>query len=54
MMLTPEHWRERAAHARTIAQFMRDPEGQRLLLEIASLYDKLAERVRLALHDVPG
>ena len=54
MMLTPEHWHQRASHARTVAAFMHDPEGRRLMLVVASLYDKLALRAMVAAHAVPS
>jgi hypothetical protein len=53
MLLTVEHWRQRAAHARTQAQFMSDPEAAQLLREIADQYDKIADRVRLVANSPP-
>jgi hypothetical protein len=40
----PEHWRSRAEEARSIADQMKDPEVRRAMLEIAAMYDGLAER----------
>ena len=53
MLLTPAHWRERASHARTQATFIMDPEGRRLLLEVAKLYDRLEERAKLVGTELP-
>ena len=39
-----EHWRARAAEARSIAEGMKDPVAQRAMLNIASGYDHLADR----------
>ena len=38
-----EHWRDRAEEARGIAENMADPEANRMMLDIASGYDRLAE-----------
>ena len=51
MTLTAEHWRERAENARLTAQFLRDPEAHRLLLEIAEIYERIAVRVRLTANE---
>jgi hypothetical protein len=51
MMLTPQHWRERAENARKAARLMRDPEASQLLREIAAAYDKIADRVQLVTDD---
>jgi hypothetical protein len=40
----PEYWRERAKEARTHAHHLTDPASQRMMLELASDYDKLAKR----------
>jgi hypothetical protein len=39
-----EHWWGRAEEARTIAEFMNDPEARRIMFDIADGYDRLAER----------
>lgn len=39
-----EHWWSRAEEARTIAEFMSDPEARRIMFDIAEGYDRLAER----------
>lgn len=39
-----EHWRSRAEEARTMADRMKDLEVRRTMLEIATMYDGLAER----------
>jgi hypothetical protein len=41
-MLGSKHWLQRAENARSVAQWINDPEGKLLLLEIAERYDKLA------------
>jgi len=38
----PEHWRERAAGARAVAEKMADSEGRKAMIEIAEKYDRLA------------
>ena len=53
MLLTPDHWRERASHARTQAKFIIDREAQRLLLEVAELYHKLEARAKLVGNEIP-
>lgn len=40
---TPEHWRRRAQEARADAERQGDPETKQALLDIAVLYDRLAE-----------
>jgi hypothetical protein len=40
----PQHWRERAIEARANAARMNDPNGKRLMLEIAVSYDQLAKK----------
>jgi hypothetical protein len=39
-----EHWRDRAEEARVHADQMSNPEAQRMMLEVAAGYDKLAKR----------
>jgi hypothetical protein len=40
----PEHWRQRAAEARKVANDMTDAVGKQAMLEVAEKYDRLAER----------
>ena len=40
----PERWRKCAEEARTIADGMRDPESKRMMLDVATSYEKLADR----------
>jgi len=39
-----DHWRERAEEVRTVGEGLVDPECRRMMLEVASDYDKLAKR----------
>ena len=39
----PSHWRDRAEEARRIAEDMADKEAQRMMLNIAAGYDRLAQ-----------
>ena len=39
-----KHWRDRAEEARTNAELMNDPEAKRMMVGIATGYDKLAKR----------
>ena len=41
----PQHWARRAADARREADETTDTEQKKTLLEIAALYDQLAERL---------
>ena len=38
----PEHWHERAAEARALAEKISDPEGKKAMIEIAEKYDRVA------------
>jgi hypothetical protein len=38
----PQHWRRRAAEARTLADELTDPEAKRKMLKIAEDYEALA------------
>jgi hypothetical protein len=40
----PEHWRQRAEEARTIADQMNDPQSKEAMLKIAEDYERLGER----------
>ena len=40
----PEHWRERAAEARALAEKMTDATGKKAMSEIADSYDRIAAR----------
>lgn len=46
---TPEHWRERAEEARTVADGIIDPEAKRSMLEIAAHYEYIAKRAEAKL-----
>jgi hypothetical protein len=43
----PEHWRNRAEEARTLAGQMNNEASKQMMLRIAADYDKLAERATL-------
>jgi hypothetical protein len=43
----PEHWRNRAEQARTLANQMSDEVSKQTMLRIAADYDRLAERAAL-------
>jgi hypothetical protein len=40
----PKHWRDRAAHMRTLAAGEDDPNTAQLLTDLAADYEELAER----------
>ncbi len=40
----PEHWRQRAAEARQVAELITDPPSKEAMLRIAADYERLAER----------
>jgi ribosomal protein S17E len=42
----PEHWRNRAEEARSVAEQLSDPESKRTMLRIAGDYDRLAEHAQ--------
>lgn len=42
--LTPEYWRNRAEHVRTIADDMFDPQARETLRRIARDYEQLAKQ----------
>ena len=43
----PEHWRNRAEEARTLAEQMNDEMSKQTMLRIAADYERLAERAEL-------
>jgi len=43
----PEHWRERAEEARTLADQLSDPESKRTMLRIAKDYERMAEHAEV-------
>lgn len=42
----PKYWRERAIEARSISKLLDDPEAKRLLLEIGTSYERLADHLQ--------
>ncbi|HUK07080.1 MAG TPA: hypothetical protein VLX09_04355 [Stellaceae bacterium] len=42
-LFSAQHWRARAAEARSVAEQMKDARAKRIMLEIATSYDKLVE-----------
>jgi len=42
----PKYWRERAMEARSIAKLLNDAEAKRLLLEIGTSYERLADHLK--------
>ena len=52
----PKHWRNRAEEARIRAEQMRDSEPRRMMLEIATEYERLAKKAeqRLLLGAPPS
>jgi hypothetical protein len=45
--VAPEYWLLRAEEARVIAEQMRYPEARLSMLQIAEIYTRLAERLRV-------
>jgi hypothetical protein len=43
----PQHWRERAEEARTLADQLSDPESKRTILRIANGYERMAEHAEV-------
>ena len=50
---SPDHWRDRAEEARAIAGELRGAEPQRIMLEVAAGYDRLAELAERQLAVAP-
>ena len=44
----PSYWRHKGEEARTCAEGMQDPEACRVMLEIATVYNRMALRMRQA------
>jgi RNA-splicing ligase RtcB len=42
----PEHWRNRAEEARTVAETMNDPASREIMQRIAKDYLRMAERAQ--------
>jgi hypothetical protein len=49
----PNHWRERAEEARTLAELMNDETSKQMMLRMATDYEKLAERAQLRARGEP-
>jgi hypothetical protein len=49
-----EHWRDRAAEMRTLADEYADQEAARMMRRLADDYDKLAERANERAKDDPN
>jgi hypothetical protein len=43
----PDHWRERAAESRKIAEQLDEPLAKAAMLRIAQDYDRIAEQARV-------
>lgn len=50
---TPEHWRQRAAEARSMADGIHDSETKRAMLAIAENYERIAKRAEAREAGVP-
>ena len=47
----PKHWRERAEEARVHAEQLSHPEAQRMMFEVASGYERLAQKAEERLRN---
>jgi hypothetical protein len=47
MLDDPEHWRQRAEKARTLAEQLSNPAAKAAMLSIAEQYEQQAEAARL-------
>jgi hypothetical protein len=47
----PQHWRDRAAEARSLAEKMNDDISKEMMYRIAEDYERLAARAELRLLD---
>jgi hypothetical protein len=52
LMDNAKHWRDRAEEARTNAAQMNDPEAKRQMSEIATGYERLAQRAEKRLREI--
>jgi O-methyltransferase involved in polyketide biosynthesis len=51
----PQHWQDRAAEARNVAELLDDEPAKQLMLRIADAYDNLAKRAeKLPLSSAPS
>jgi hypothetical protein len=51
---TPEHWHQRAAEMRALAEMMENREHRAAMLRLADDYDKLADRAAGRASDPAG
>ena len=49
----PEHWRQRAAELRALAEQVSDLRSKQIMLGIANEYDRLAERAEKRAKGLP-
>ena len=47
----PQHWRNRAIEARSLAKKITDPRAKLAMLDIASKYEEIAERAEIRRQD---
>jgi hypothetical protein len=52
-MADPQHWRDRAAEMRVIANIAHDIDTSRIMLKLAADYEKLAERAACRSNGLP-
>ena len=48
------HWRDRAEEARIHAEQLRDPDTRRMMLGVASSYERIAERAEERMNGGAG